>query len=106
MQPTMAVPAIPAIPNQSADNSRYASASLKWLTNEMPNAHHKQITDENAWAKVNGGKGPEQPRLTKDGRRMTELSCKLRNIQDKLVAQGVDPTIAWNFAGEHLKGNR
>lgn len=37
---------------------------------------------------------------------MTGLSCKLRDIQDKLVAQGVDPTIAWNFAGRHLKGNR
>ena len=107
-QSAMALPAIPAIQNQLTNTGRYAHANKnpEWQTNEMPGGCDKQISDKAAWAKVNGGRGPGQPRFTKDGRSMTGLSCKLRDIRDKLVAQGVDPTTAWNFAGRHLKGDR
>ena len=107
-QSAMALPAIPAIQNQFTNTGRYAHANKnpEWQTNEMPGGCDKQISDKAAWAKVNGGRGPGQPRFTKDGRSMTGLSCKLRDIRDKLVAQGVDPTTAWNFAGRHLKGDR
>jgi len=107
-QSAMALPAIPAIQNQLTNTGRYAHANKnpEWQTNEMPGGCDKQISDKAAWAKVNGGRGPGQPRFTKDGKSMTGLSCKLRDIRDKLVAQGVDPTTAWNFAGRHLKGDR
>ena len=107
-QSAMALPAIPAIQNQFTNTGRYAHANKnpEWQTNEMPGGCDKQISDKAAWAKVNGGRGPGQPRFTKDGKSMTGLSCKLRDIRDKLVAQGVDPTTAWNFAGRHLKGDR
>ncbi len=107
-QSAMALPAIPAIQNQLTNTGRYAHTNInpEWQTNEMPGGYDKQISDKAAWAKVNGGRGPGQPRFTKDGKSMTGLSCKLRDIQDKLVAQGVDSTTAWNFAGRHMKGDR
>ena len=78
----------------------------KYLTNEMPMGCTKTISDSDAWHRVNQGRGPGQIRLTQQGQTLSEFSSALRDMQEKLVAQGVASNIAWNFAGRHIKGDK
>ena len=36
---------------------------------------------------------------------MNRLATALRDITEKLMLQGIDREMAWNFAGFHIKGN-
>jgi hypothetical protein len=78
----------------------------KYLTNEMPMGCTKAISDSEAWHRVNQGRGPGQIRLTQQGQTLSEFSSALRDMQEKLVAQGVASNTAWNFAGRHIKGDK